>query len=664
MKKISLARYKKPSTTFEIYDVAVDALGNMYVLLFNGEQYNGYSTMYLLKLDPSGMELQKYLGYGQQPFLTSFLSEIQVTDRFVYVTGANTMGGSSYLVEFDLSDFVNGPAINANKPQSISSATDFTYDSGNIYLLYNTFGRPANIAKLNVSGVIDQADFDNDGDGDQCDSDDDNDGVLDDGDLSETVGDRFCNNILTDCYDNCLFVKNGALDVTTCDPNNDATLSTTETVLCNQIDTDSDTQGDACDTDDDNDLVLDCGADTICGNTGDDNCRLTVNPLQEDTDGDGMGDACDTCPRYSGVIDATGCLASDKLTATQSNLIESDINSFIWDTSSYGVGVCGNEAYTARYADSTSAPESPTKYTSVEVLQFSDCTLMSSCSYSSVLDPLTDSREVTIDEIIYTLDYTPSNNEYSWISDLKRIKIIFSEDPADFSPESIFQSYFDKFPITDTDDDGVGDACVSDIPPIACGNGLMDSGETCTTCEEDVTLATLQADNNNCGACGTVCDTGTCQSGVCVSDILSTICGNSIKETDEECDDGKTDNYDGCSSTCKEEIGWNCNFDARGISVCEVQTSLTALLNKINLLITNLQLSSETLLSPGTKVLNKIKHLAEIGRVIKRENAKLNEEDSQIIIINDLQLADSTDEETTADEESPAENSEDPQEAQ
>ena len=138
--------------------------------------------------------------------------------------------------------------------------------------------------------------------GDVCDSDDDNDLVLDNGDLRETVGDRFCNNILTDCDDNCLFVKNGALDVATCDPNNDATLSTTESALCNQIDTDSDTQGDACDTDDDNDLVLDCGADTICGNTGDDNCRLTVNPLQEDTDNDGIGNACDDSDG-DGIID-------------------------------------------------------------------------------------------------------------------------------------------------------------------------------------------------------------------------------------------------------------------------------------------------------------------------------------------------------------------------
>jgi len=53
-----------------------------------------------------------------------------------------------------------------------------------------------------------------------------------------------------------------------------------------QLDTDNGGQGDACDTDDDGDSVLD----------GADNCPLTANPDQLDSDGDSIGDVCDSNP--------------------------------------------------------------------------------------------------------------------------------------------------------------------------------------------------------------------------------------------------------------------------------------------------------------------------------------------------------------------------------
>jgi hypothetical protein len=62
-----------------------------------------------------------------------------------------------------------------------------------------------------------------------------------------------------------------------------------------QLDTDEDAQGNACDDDDDNDGLQDTA----------DNCPIHVNPGQEDADGDYLGDPCDSDDDNDGVIDAS-----------------------------------------------------------------------------------------------------------------------------------------------------------------------------------------------------------------------------------------------------------------------------------------------------------------------------------------------------------------------
>ncbi|MFO0747277.1 MAG: thrombospondin type 3 repeat-containing protein [Myxococcota bacterium] len=128
-----------------------------------------------------------------------------------------------------------------------------------------------------------------DHDGDGCkddtpeDPDDDNDGILDDG------GPAFCDNGgTTNCDDNCQYVANA-----------------------NQLDNDHDHAGDACDTDDDNDTVLD----------GVDNCPFASNTTQDNADGDTFGDACDTCTDVD--LDGWG-RAGQNSTCTTPNVTDCD----------------------------------------------------------------------------------------------------------------------------------------------------------------------------------------------------------------------------------------------------------------------------------------------------------------------------------------------------
>jgi len=101
---------------------------------------------------------------------------------------------------------------------------------------------------------------------------------------------------IPDVNDNCPFVSNAdQLDTdldglgNACDPDDDNDQDLDGADNCplvanpDQLDTDMDGLGDACDPDDDNDQDLD----------GADNCPLVANPDQLDTDGDLIGDACD-----------------------------------------------------------------------------------------------------------------------------------------------------------------------------------------------------------------------------------------------------------------------------------------------------------------------------------------------------------------------------------
>jgi cysteine-rich repeat protein len=77
-------------------------------------------------------------------------------------------------------------------------------------------------------------------------------------------------------------------------------------------------------------------------------------------------------------------------------------------------------------------------------------------------------------------------------------------------------------------------------PPDNCGNGQIDPGEQCD-----------DGNTEDCDGCSPTCqlETGPC-------------CGNSLVETGEECDDGNTEAGDGCDELCRLEICGNGRLDA------------------------------------------------------------------------------------------------------
>lgn len=92
--------------------------------------------------------------------------------------------------------------------------------------------------------------------------------------------------------------------------------------------------------------------------------------------------------------------------------------------------------------------------------------------------------------------------------------------------------------------DGTG-VCVN---PPTCPSGQIMCTNVCVN---------TQSSTQNCGSCGNVCPSGqACNTGVCVSP--PTTCGNGIRESSEQCDQGNINSGDGCSVMCTIEPGWIC----------------------------------------------------------------------------------------------------------
>ena len=128
----------------------------------------------------------------------------------------------------------------------------------------------------------------------------------------------------------------------------------------------------------------------------------------------------------------------------------------------------------------------------------------------------------------------------------------------------------------DADGDKIGDAC--DSPD--CGNGVKEDHEECDDgnqvkgdgCEPDCTVS-KDTDNDgvydsvdNCPDVANPDQTDT--DGDKIGDVCdSPECGNGFLEGSEKCDDGNTDDGDGCSHECKTE-----SFSAGDIVITEIMS--------------------------------------------------------------------------------------------
>lgn len=143
----------------------------------------------------------------------------------------------------------------------------------------------------------------------------------------------------------------------------------------------------------------------------------------------------------------------------------------------------------------------------------------------------------------------------------------------------------------DGEDCGDGNICLAAVcSPSKCGDGFVNAaageqcedgndtaGDGCTACRFDCSTDTDCDDKNDCttdtcaktdgkGTCshalataGAACKQADGADGICKeSTCVAAGCGNGVKDAGEECDDGNTDDNDGCTAACK----LTCKSDA------------------------------------------------------------------------------------------------------
>ncbi|WP_438010171.1 thrombospondin type 3 repeat-containing protein [Sorangium sp. So ce321] len=266
-----------------------------------------------------------------------------------------------------------------------------------------------------------------------------------------------------------------------------------------QVDTDTDGQGDACDPDDDDDGA----ADAI------DNCPLTANADQADLEGDGAGDACDPDDDGDGVPDGGDNCPSVANAGQENNPEESPPDQT-------GDACDGDDDNDALVDEADNCPLAPNP----DQIDEDDDGRGDACDLNA-RDMDDDGVEDGTDNCI-----SVPNPGQSDLDDDGEGDECDGDDDGDGAPDRS-----DNCPVTsnpsqnDADDDGAGDRCDDDDD----GDGVPDGGDNCPLLSNGA-----QEDANDDGvgdacACnappkpdGTPCDDGdpctltdACEDGVC-----------------------------------------------------------------------------------------------------------------------------------------------------
>lgn len=108
-----------------------------------------------------------------------------------------------------------------------------------------------------------------------------------------------------------------------------------------------------------------------------------------------------------------------------------------------------------------------------------------------------------------------------------------------------------------------------------CGNEIVEGSEECdgdnlngNNCSNlGYTFGKLKC-SEDCKFDKSLCGSTTSGGSEETSVFDSPVCGNSVNESGEKCDDGNSVSGDGCSSSCLIETGWACRDNSDSLSLC------------------------------------------------------------------------------------------------